>query len=50
MYKGKVKKPFLGIVNDVVNVDRCSNKAMAFNATINAFIEANKLRLSQEKA
>ena len=50
MYKGKVKVPSLGMVNDVVNVDKCSNKAMTFNTTINAFIEANKLRLSHEKS
>ena len=49
MYKGKVKVPSLGMVNDVVNVDKCSNKAMTFNATINAFIEANKLRMSLKK-
>ena len=49
MYKGKVEVPILGMVDDVVNVDKCSNKTVTSIATINAFMEANKLTLPHNK-
>ena len=48
-YKEKVDVPILGMVDDVLCVTKCSSKTVASNATINAFIELNKLTLSAEK-
>ena len=44
-YKDKVDVP----VDDVLCVTKCSNKTIAANATINSFMELNKLKLSAEK-
>ena len=33
-------------VDDVLCVTKCSNKTIAANATINLFMESNKLKLS----
>ena len=37
------------MVDNVVNVNKCSNKTVVSNATINAFMEANKLTLAHKK-
>ena len=43
-YKGEVEIPILGIVDDVLNVAKCSNQAVTTTATINLFMELNKLK------
>ena len=48
-YKDKVDVPVLEMVDDVLCVTKCSNKTIAANATINSFMELNKLKLSAEK-
>ena len=49
MYNNKVEVPILGMVDDVINVTKCSNQTVINNATINAFMEANKLTLAKKK-
>ena len=48
-YKNTVDVPILGMVDDVLCVTKCSSKTIISNATINAFMELNKLTLSAEK-
>ena len=48
-YKNTVDVPILGMVDDVLCVTKCSSKTVISNATINAFMELNKLTLSAEK-
>ena len=48
-YKDKVEVPILGMVDDVLCVTKCSNATITSNATINSFMELNKLTLSAEK-
>ena len=48
-YKGEVKVQILGMVDDVLAVNKCSNEAVISNFTINRFMELNKLRLSSTK-
>ena len=48
-YKGKVDIPMMGMVDDVISVEKCSNKAVISNSTINTFMELNKLELSESK-
>ena len=48
-YKGEVKVPILGMVDDVLGVNQCSKEVVASNATINSFMELNKLNLSSTK-
>jgi hypothetical protein len=48
-YKKSVDVPVLGMVDDVLCVSKCSTKAVISNATINTFMELNKLTLSKTK-
>ena len=48
-YKGVVATPSLGMVDDVISVQKCSDKATKINAIVNAFIENKKLKLSNSK-
>ena len=48
-YKDKVEVPILGMVDDVLCVTKCSSSTIISNATINSFMELNKLTLSAEK-
>ena len=48
-YNDKVEVPILGMVDDVINVNKCSNKTVVSNATINAFMEAYKFNLAHKK-
>ena len=48
-YKEKVAVPILGMVDDVLCVTKCSSSTIISNATINSFMELNKLTLSAEK-
>ena len=43
MYKGVVKVPVLGMVDNVLNLAKCSEQALLSNSTINTFMEQNKL-------
>ena len=51
LYKnmGELDVPLLGMVDDVLNVATCSEQAVLSNATINSFIEHNKLKLNASK-
>ena len=48
-YKGKVDTPSLGMVDDILSINECSEKAVEANAKINTFIEYKKLKLSESK-
>ena len=48
-YKGKIDIPTLGMVDDVLAVQKCSNETVKQNAVINAFVESKKLKLSKAK-
>ena len=45
-YKNEVKVHILGMVDDVLCVAKCSNEAVSPVATINCFMELNKLKLA----
>ena len=49
MYKGVAAVPPLLMVDDILTVSKCSSTSIALNATVNAFIENKKLRLSHDK-
>ena len=48
-YKNQLNIPSLGMVDDVLSVQKCSTEAVKINAVINAFIESKKLNLSKTK-
>ena len=48
-YKGEVEVPVLGMVDDVLSVTKCSNTVITTTATINSFMELNKLKLAAKK-
>ena len=48
-YKGIVETPSLGMVDDILSVQKCSDDALKANAVINAFVEGKKLTLSSKK-
>ena len=48
-YKGEVDTPCLGMVDDILSIQKCSSKALEANAVINAFVESKKLTLSSSK-
>ena len=48
-YKGEVNIPVLGMVDDILSVSKCSSSTVSANATINAFMELNKLKLAHKK-
>ena len=48
-YKGVVDVPTLGMVDDILAVQKCSNDTVEINAVINAFVESKKLKLSRNK-
>ena len=39
-YKGVVGTPSLGMVDDILCIQKCSEKSMEANSVINAFIES----------
>ena len=49
MYKGVAAVPPLLMVDNILTVSKCSTTASAMNATVNAFIENKKLKLSHKK-
>ena len=48
-YKGVVGTPCLGMVDDILCVQKCSKDTVKMNAVVNAFIEGKKLNLSSKK-
>ena len=48
-YKGEVETPCLGMVDDILSVQKCSTQSVRNNAVINAFIELKKLKFSKSK-
>ena len=48
-YKGVVHTPSLGMVDDVLSIQKCSIDTVKMNAVVNAFIEGKKLTLSHKK-
>ena len=48
-YKKEVSIPILGMVDDVLNVAKCSEQVVQSNSTINTFMEQNKLKLASTK-
>ena len=48
-YKGVVETPTLGMVDDILSIQKCSNDTTKINAVINSFIESKKLNLSKSK-
>ena len=48
-YKGKVDTPCLGMVDDIMCLQKCSVYSANVNAVVNAFIEGKKLKLSDKK-
>ena len=48
-YKGVVDTPSLGMVDDILCIQKCSSDSVNANAVINAFIEGKKLKLSNKK-
>ena len=49
-YKGKVGIPCIGMVDDLLCVQRCGNDSIKANAVINAFVETKKLTLGKSKS
>ena len=48
-YKGVVETPTLGMVDDILSIQKCSGDTTKINAVINSFIESKKLNLSKAK-
>ena len=48
-YKGLVPTPPLQMVDDVLGIQRCSNKSKRLNSAVNTFVELEKLTLSKKK-
>ena len=48
-YKGVVETPSLGMVDDILTIQKCSTSTVRINAAVNAFIEEKKLALSKKK-
>ena len=49
MYKGVVGTPTLQMVDDILGVQKFSNKSLQLNPTINTFIDLEKFKLSKSK-
>ena len=48
-YKGAVETPSLGMVDDILTIQKCSSDTLKINAVVNSFIEGKKLKLSASK-
>ena len=48
-YKGVVDTPCLGMVDDLLIVQKCSNNSVKANAVTNAFVEMKKLKFNKDK-
>ena len=49
LYKEKLEVPILGMVDDVININKCLNKTVVSNSIINTFIKTNELTLAHTK-
>ena len=49
LYKDKLEVPILGMVDNVINVNKCLNKTVVSNSIINTFIKTNELTLAHTK-
>ena len=49
-YKGVVGTPPLQMVDDIMAIQKCSNKSLELNAAINTFIDLEKMTLSKKKS
>ena len=49
-YKGMVGTPPLQMVDDIMGIQRCNDKSLQLNTTINTFVNIEKLRLSKKKS
>ena len=49
MYKGVVETPPLQMVDDILGIQKCSNKSLQLNTAINTFVKLKKLNLSSKK-
>ena len=49
MYKGLVGTPPLQMVDDILGIQKCSNKSLQLHSAINTFINLEKLKLSKKK-
>ena len=48
-YKDKVSVPSLGMIDDILKIQKCSEKSVNANAFTNAFVEGKKLQFSKSK-
>ena len=48
-YKGLVETPCLGMVDNLLIVQKCSIESVKVNAVANAFVEMKKLRFNKDK-
>jgi hypothetical protein len=48
-FKGEVSVPPLGMVDDVLTIQKCGATSRAINAEVNAFFEQKKLKLADKK-
>ena len=48
-YKGEVSVPPLGMVDDVLTMQKCGATSRAINTEVNAFFEQKKLKLAEKK-
>ena len=48
-YKGVVEVPSLGMVDDVLCLQKCSADTVKMNSLVNSFMESKKLKLSNKK-
>ena len=48
-YKGEIEIPSLGMVDDIMTIQKCSEDSVRINAVVNAFVETKKLTLSSKK-
>ena len=48
-YKGIVDTPCLGMVDDILSIQECSDDTVKANALVNSFIESKKFTLSNSK-
>ena len=49
-YKGIVGTPPLQMIDDILGIQKCSNKSLQLNSVINTFINLEKLKLSSAKS
>ena len=48
-YKGKIDIPSLGMIDDILAIQKCSKDTVKINTVINAFVECKKLKLSENE-